>query len=355
MSRLFSPLTIRSVTLPNRIGISPMCQYSSTNGFANDWHLIHLGSRALGGAGMVMTEAAAVTPEGRISSNDLGIWDDKHIPELSRVASAIRNGGAVPAIQIAHAGRKAGTHRPWDGSKPLTLEEGLWRTVGPSAIPFDAPYPIPAELTIAEIGQVQTAFVEAARRSLEAGFAIVEIHGAHGYLISSFLSSTSNQRTDSYGGSFGNRIRFLTETVTAVRTVWPADKPLFVRISSVEWVEGGWTIEDSVRLARVLAGIGVDLIDCSSGGNNHAQQVELGPGYQVPFAAAIRSGANISTAAVGLITGAAQAEEILANEQTDLILLGRESLRSPYWPLQAAHELGDREAVWTPPQYGRAW
>lgn len=355
MSSLFTPLIIRSVTLPNRIGISPMCQYSSDDGLANDWHVIHLGSRALGGAGMVMTEAAAVTPDGRISANDLGIWDDKHIPGLERVVKAIRDAGSIPAIQLAHAGRKAGTHRPWDGGKPLSAAEGAWRTVGPSPIPFDAPYHTPVELSLSEITEIQTAFADATRRSLRAGFDIIEIHGAHGYLISSFLSPTSNQRTDQYGGSFENRIRFLVETVGAVRSVWPAEKPLFVRISAVEWVEGGWTIEDSVALAKVLATIEVDLIDSSSGGNNHAQQVPLGPGYQVPFAARIREAAGIKTAAVGMITEATHAEEIVAKGEADLILLGRESLRNPYWPLQAAHELNERDAIHTPLQYGRAW
>ncbi|HQY30711.1 MAG TPA: NADH:flavin oxidoreductase/NADH oxidase, partial [Thermomicrobiales bacterium] len=319
MSCLFESVSFRAVHLRNRIGISPMCQYSSDNGFANDWHVVHLGSRAAGGAGMVMTEAAAVRPEGRISPQDLGVWDEAHVPGLARLAHVIRANGAVPAIQLAHAGRKAATTRPWDGGKPITLDGGAWRIVGPSPLAFSDAHQVPHELSIDELHEVIDAFGQAAQRSLQADFDIIEIHGAHGYLISSFLSATSNQRTDEYGGSFENRIRFLLEVVDRVRSVWPADKPLFVRISCDEWVPGGWNIGDSVALARQLMAHGVDLVDCSSGGNNVQQVVPTTPGYQVPFAAAIRQQTGMPTAAVGLITDPLQAEEIIASGQADMV------------------------------------
>ena len=350
---LFSPLTIRSVTIPNRIGVSPMCQYSAEDGFANDWHFVHLGSRAVGGAGLVFVEATAVTPEGRISPGDLGLWSDEHIQPLRRITDFLRQHGAVPAIQLAHAGRKASTARPWDGGQPLTAETGAWDTLAPSPVPFAGSYPTPLELTHEQIAGLVDAFAAAAVRALVAGFDIVEIHGAHGYLINEFLSPLSNQRTDAYGGSFENRTRFLREVTQAVRAVWPQELPLFVRISATEWVEGGWTPEDSVRLARVLQELGADVIDCSSGGNSASAVIPVGPGYQVPFAEKIRRETGIRTAAVGMITDPHQAEELIRSGAADLVLLAREFLRNPYWPVTAAQAL-DAEVV-APVQYGRAF
>ncbi len=356
MTGLFDSVRFRGVDLRNRIGISPMCQYSAEDGFTSRWHPIHLGSRAVGGAGMVMVEASAVVPEGRISPQDLGIWKDEHIDGLRELADVIRANGSVPAIQIAHAGRKASTHRPWDGGKPMKAdEEGFWPVVGPSPIAFSDAHQIPHELSVDEIQATVEAFGAAACRAREAGFDIVEIHGAHGYLISSFLSPTSNQRTDQYGGSFDNRSRLLMDTFAAVRAEWPDDKPIFVRISCSEWVDGGWTIEDSVALANQLKDAGVDLIDCSSGGNNLYQQVPTTPGYQVPFADAVRNQAGIPAAAVGLITEPEHADEVVAQGQADLVLIGRESLRSPYWPLTAARALGEVDRLHIPDQYLRAW
>jgi len=353
MSHLFSPIEFRHVTLPNRIVVSPMCEYSSTDGFANDWHLVHLGSRAAGGAGLVFTEASAVLPEGRITPNDLGIWKDEHIAMLGRIVEFLHGQGAHAGIQLAHAGRKASMQRPWEGERLLSPEQDGWTNVAaPSAIAFNDKYAKPHELDEAGIAAVTAAFAAAARRALAAGFDVVELHSAHGYLLHEFLSPHSNQRTDAYGGSFANRIRLPVETVDAVREAWPEQLPLFVRISATDWTEGGWEIEQSVALARVLKEHGVDLIDCSSGGNVSGATIPTGPGYQVPFAERIRSEAGIATGAVGQITSAPQADQIVRTGQADMVLLARQMLRDPYWPLHAADELG--EAVTWPPQYLRA-
>lgn len=353
MSHLFEPLTIRGVTLRNRVGVSPMCQYSSEDGFANDWHLVHLGARAAGGAALVIAEASAVEARGRISPNDLGIWKDDHIEMLARITRFIREQGAIPGIQIAHAGRKAGTARPWEGGKPLTDEQGGWDVVAPSAIPFGEGYRTPHELSREEIAQIVNLFGEAAGRSALAGFRWIEIHAAHGYLLHSFLSPLSNQRTDEYGGSFENRIRIVIEVVRAVRRVWSDEKPLGVRFSATDWVEGGWTVEDSVELARRLKGEGVDLIDCSSGGIAPGIKIPTGAGYQVPLAERVRHGAEIATAAVGLITDATHADEIVRNGRADMVFLARELLRDPHWVLRAAHKLHQPAPV--PSQYHRAY
>ncbi|AKD56460.1 oxidoreductase [Spirosoma radiotolerans] len=330
-----------------------MCQYSSEDGFSTDWHLVHLGSRAVGGAGLIITEAAAVSPEGRISPNDLGIWKDEHIAGLKRITQFIQQNGAVAGIQLAHAGRKASTRRPWEGGKAIfPNEENGWQTVAPSAIPFVADAPAPLALTEDGLEKVRADFVAATQRSIEAGFQVIELHAAHGYLLHQFLSPLSNQRTDAYGGSFENRIRLLLEVIERVQTVWPATLPLFVRISATDWTEGGWTIEDSVKLAGILKEKGVDVLDASTGGNVANAKIPVGPGYQVPFAKRIKQDTGITTAAVGLITTASQAEEILTTGQADLILLAREFLRDPYFPLHATHDLGD-ETVW-PIQYERA-
>jgi len=353
MSALFTPLTIREVTLRNRIAVSPMCQYSSEDGFANDWHLVHLGSRAAGGAGLVIMEASAVEARGRISPQDHGIWKDEHIAFLARVTAFLRQQGAVAAIQLAHAGRKASTRRPWDGAGMVPLDAGGWQPVAPSALPFQPGDPAPAELTRAEIAGLTGAFAAAAGRALEAGFQVVELHFAHGYLAHEFLSPLSNRRTDEYGGTFENRIRFALEATRAVRAVWPERLPLFVRISASDWVEGGWDIGESVEFARGLRALGVDLIDCSSGGLSPRQKIALGPGYQVPFAARIRREAGVLTGAVGMITTPRQADEIVRAGEADLVLLAREFLRDPYFPLHAAKALGD--AIQPPVQYGRAF
>jgi 2,4-dienoyl-CoA reductase-like NADH-dependent reductase (Old Yellow Enzyme family) len=353
MSVLFTPLTIRDVTFRNRIAVSPMCQYSSEDGFANDWHLVHLGSRAAGGAGLIVMEASAVEARGRISPQDHGIWKDEHIPFLSRITAFVRQQGAVAGIQLAHAGRKASTYRPWSGSGAVAPDVGGWQTVAPSAVAFQPDYPFPIELTVAEIGSIGEAFVAAARRALAAGFQLVELHFAHGYLMHEFLSPLSNHRTDEYGGPFENRIRFALETARAVRAVWPDGLPLFARISASDWVEGGWNIDESVELSRQLAGLGVDLIDCSSGGLAPQQKITLGPGYQVPFAERIKREVGVRTGAVGLITTAQQADEIVRTGQADMVLLAREFLRDPYFPLHAAKALGD--TVPGPIQYGRAF
>jgi len=329
-----------------------MCQYSSVDGYAGDWHLVHLGSRAVGGAGIVFTEATAVLPEGRISPGDLGIWSDDHIAMLSRIFRFVEGHGAVPAMQLAHAGRKASTDVPWRGGHALSESDNGWQVLGPSAIPFSPASPLPRALKEAEIAHVVAAFARAAKRALEAGAKIVEIHSAHGYLLHEFLSPLSNQRTDHYGGSFENRTRALREVVGAVRQVWPAGNPLFVRISSTDWVPGGWTIDDSVELARMLGPLGVDLIDCSSGANVPDIRMPLGPGYQVPFAEQVRRESGILTAAVGMITAPQQADHIVRTSQADVVLLAREFLRHPYWPLEAAHELG--QGIEWPKQYGRA-
>jgi 2,4-dienoyl-CoA reductase-like NADH-dependent reductase (Old Yellow Enzyme family) len=353
MPNLFDPLPIRDLTLPNRIVVSPMCEYSSIDGFANDWHLVHLGSRAVGGAGLIMTEAAAITPEGRISPQDLGIWSNGHIEFLSRSTRFIHSQGSVAGIQLAHAGRKASTYRPWDGDGAVPEESGGWKNVvAPSAIPFASNYRVPQALTREGIEAVVHAFVEAARRAREAGFRVIEIHAAHGYLISEFLSPLANHRTDEYGGSFENRVRLLLEVVSAVRGSWPESSPLFVRISATDWAEGGWTIDESVELAQLLKNSGVDLVDCSSGGNTPPAKIPVGPGYQTPFAERIRREAKILTGAVGMITAPAQADHIIRTGQADLAIIAREFLRDPYWPLHAARDLG-HPAPW-PVQYLRA-
>ena len=350
---LFEPLALRGVTFRNRIGVSPMCQYSSEDGFVNEWHLVHLGSRAVGGAGLVIMEASAVTAPGRISPQDVGIWKDDHIPWLARVARFVGAQGAVAGIQLAHAGRKASTRPPWEGGSTIPAEEGGWQPQAPSPVPFHAEDRVPDELTTAEIDGVVAAFAAGACRALEAGFRLVEIHGAHGYLIHEFLSPLSNRRTDEYGGPLENRMRFALRVVEAVRREWPAGLPLFLRISATDWVEGGWSVGDSVELSRRAAALGVDLVDCSSGGLAREQKIALGPGYQAPFAERIRREAGIPTAAVGLITTPAQAEEIVATGKADVILLAREFLRDPYFPLHAAKTLGAQ--IIAPKQYSRAW
>ena len=353
MAGLFDPLAIREVKFANRVFVSPMCEYSSVDGFATDWHLVHLGSRAVGGAGLVLTEATAVLPEGRISPQDLGIWSDDHIKTLSRIVSFIHEQGSVAGMQLAHAGRKASTHRPWEGEGAMPENEGGWKTVvAPSAIPFADNYPMPQALTVDGIQEIMAAFAHAARRACEAGFRVVEIHGAHGYLIHEFLSPLSNHRGDAYGGSFENRTRFIREIVTAVRTSWPKGAPLFVRISATDWVEGGWDLKQSIELARGLKQLGVDLIDCSSGGSVPHAKIPAGPGYQTPFAQQIREKAEILTGAVGMITSPVQAEQIIATGEADAILIAREFLRDPYWPLRAAEELG--QSISWPVQYLRA-
>jgi 2,4-dienoyl-CoA reductase-like NADH-dependent reductase (Old Yellow Enzyme family) len=352
MADLFEPLQIRGVKLPNRIVVSPMCQYSSVDGFADDWHFVHLASRAVGGAAVVFTEAAAVVPEGRITPQDLGIWKDQHIPVLARIARFIEGQGSIPGMQIAHAGRKASTTRPWEGGTGIPRERGGWTPVAPSAVRFSDTYPNPRELTPEEIRGLAFSFAEAAERALDAGFRVLEIHSAHGYLFHEFLSPLSNLRQDCYGGSFENRTRLLREAVGAVRTKWPAELPLFVRISSTDWTEGGWDIDQSVELARALKQLDVDLVDCSSGGNVATAKIPMGPGYQTPFAERIRRDAGIMTGAVGLITSPIQAEHIIHTGQADLVFLAREMLRDPYWPLRAARELG--AAVPYPVQYARS-
>jgi 2,4-dienoyl-CoA reductase-like NADH-dependent reductase (Old Yellow Enzyme family) len=330
-----------------------MCQYSSVDGFANDWHLVHLGSRAVGGAGLVLTEAAAVTPQGRISPWDLGIWNDEHIDFLARIVHFIAQRCSVAGIQLAHAGRKASTPPPWENRSVTMAEgEGGWPIVAPSALPFDEGCIVPTALSEVEVKVITTAFVQAARRSLEAGFRIAEIHAAHGYLLHQFLSPLSNRRTDRYGGSLDNRTRLLREVVAAVRAVWPEDLPLLVRISATDWVEGGWDVEQSVELVRQLLPLGVDLIDCSSGGSDPHARIPLGPGYQARFAEQIRRETGVKTGAVGLITAPAQADHIVRSGQADLVLIARDLLRDPYWPLRAARELGHL-TPW-PAQYLRA-
>jgi 2,4-dienoyl-CoA reductase-like NADH-dependent reductase (Old Yellow Enzyme family) len=349
---LFAPMSFRALTLRNRIMVSPMCQYSSEDGRATDWHLVHLGSRAVGGAGLVMAEASAVQARGRISTRDLGIWDDAHVPGLQRIAGFVSGQGAAPGIQLAHAGRKASVMVPWEGDRPLTAAEGAWQVVGPSHVPFSASFPVPEALTEDGIAEVIHSFAAAARRALAAGFVVVELHFAHGYLVHQFLSPLSNQRKDRYGGSFENRTRLAREIARAVRTVWPERLPLFTRISTTDWTEGGWDVEQSVELARVLKAEGVDLVDCSSGGNVHGAKMPIGPGYQTPNAEKIRREAGIPTAAVGFITSAPQADHILRTGQADLIVMARQLLRDPYWPLHAAAELR-ADAPW-PSQYLRA-
>lgn len=353
MALLFEPLTLRQLTLPNRIAVSPMCQYSAREGMANDWHLVHLGSRATGGAGLVMAEATAVVAEGRISPEDLGIWSDEHIAPLARITRYIESQGSVPAIQLAHAGRKASTWRPWAnkaGSVPES--EGGWPTFAPSALAFDANHTTPKAMSLDDIQAVTTAFVEAARRALKAGFKVVEVHAAHGYLLHQFLSPLSNQREDTYGGDFENRIRLLLEVTQAVRQVWPDELPVFVRLSATDWEENGWDIEQTVKVAQRLKALGVDLIDVSSGGTSPTARIPVGPGYQTIFAQQVRDGAGVPSSAVGMITSAEQAEHILRTSQADMIMLARELLRDPYWPLHAAEAL-HHNLPW-PAQYVRA-
>ncbi len=354
MPHLFDPFTLRGVTLRNRIGVPPMCMYSYTDGFSNDWQLAHLGARAVGGAGLIIAEATAVEARGRITPDDAGIWSDAHIEPLQRVTRFLKQYGAVPGIQIAHAGRKASTSRPWDGGKPLPTDDPrCWQVVGPSPLPFTDGYQTPHALSKAEILTVQDNFRAGAERALAAGFEWLELHAAHGYLIHSFYSPLSNQRSDEYGGSFENRIRFLRETVAAVRKVWPERLPLTVRLSGTDWSESGWTLEESVILAGCLKEQGVDLIDCSSGGNLHNARMPIGPGYMVPVSEAIKHGAGIATAAVGLITSPSHADEIIRNQRADVVLLGREMLRDPYWPIHAAQAL--KQPLPAPPQYLRAF
>lgn len=353
MIQLFQPLTLRQLTLPNRIGVSPMCQYSARDGLANDWHLVHLGSRATGGAGLIVVEATGVTPEGRISPQCLGLWSDEQIEPLRRITRFIDSQGSVAGIQLAHAGRKAGTWRPWSGKTgSVPLEEGGWTPLAPSAIPFDEHHHTPQAMSREQIAGVVQDFVRAAERALKAGFKVVEVHAAHGYLLHQFLSPLSNTRDDEYGGSFANRTRLLLEVVDAVRAVWPAEWPLLVRLSATDWVDGGWNELETVEVCRLLKEHGVDLVDVSSGGLAANAQIPIGPGYQARFAERVRREAGIATGAVGLITEPAQAEHVLRSEQADLVFLARELLRDPYWPLRAAEALGHRLA-W-PPQYVRA-
>ena len=356
MSHLFAPLTLRSITLRNRIGISPMCQYSSTDGLATDWHLVHLGARAVGGAGLIIAEATAVSPEGRITPGDAGIWGEEHIEPLSRITRFQKHHGAVPGIQLAHAGRKAGAALPWNGGAHLADEAGGWTPLAPSPLAFGGDLGrVPRELTVPEIRRIQGDFALAAKRALAAGYEWVELHSAHGYLSHEFLSPLSNQRTDAYGGSFEDRIRFLLETTRAVRAVWPENLPLTVRLSCTDWTEGGWDADQSVELARRLKAEGVDLLDCSSGGGVATAKIPVGPGYQVQFAERIRREAGIATAAVGMITEAKQADEIIRAGRADLVLLARASLRDAYWPAHAARELGQAPTLPAPNQYARAW
>ena len=353
MPTLFDSLTIRGVTFRNRIAVSPMCQYSAQDGFANDWHLVHLGSRAVGGAGLVVAEATAVDARGRISAGDLGLWQDAQIEPLARIVRFLEANGAVPGIQIAHAGRKASTARPWEGGKPLADDAGGWDVVGPSPLPFDEQYRVPTQLSVAGIQEITGQFAATAERALAAGFRFLELHAAHGYLLNSFLSPLSNQRSDAYGGSFENRVRFLLETVRRVRQVWPQDRVLAVRLSCTDWVDGGWGIDDTVQLALQLEREGVDLVDCSTGGNAAKAKIPVGPGYQVRFAEAVKRATQLRVAAVGLITEPAQANAIIAAEQADFVFLARQFLRDPYFPLTAARALGHKPSL-APPQYSRA-
>ena len=352
MSVLFSSLRLRGVDFRNRIFVSPMCQYSATDGLANPWHLVHLGSRAVGGASLVMVEATAVTPEGRISPGDMGLWSDAHAEALKPIAQFIKAQGAIPGIQLAHAGRKASVDAPWRGGKPLTATSGSWRTLAPSALAFAPGSPVPHALDREEIDQILEAFVAATKRALAAGFEVVELHMAHGYLLHEFLSPLSNQRDDDYGGNLENRARFPRRVAEAVRAHWPEHLPVFVRISATDWVEGGWDLPQSIQLARWLKDAGTDLIDCSSAGLVGNARLPAGPGFQTPFATAIRQQAGIATGAVGFITDPVQAEHIVATGLADVVFMAREFLRDPYWPLHAARELGV-DMHW-PAQYERA-
>ena len=352
MSMLFSPLQIKDIELKNRIVVSPMCQYSSSDGFANDWHMVHLGSRAVGGAALIIMEATAVSPEGRITYADMGLWKDEHIAKLHHITTFIHANGAIAGIQLAHAGRKASCEKPWLGGHQIKSGENHWQTVAPSPIPFREGDMVPHQLSIGEIENLVNDFRHAALRALTAGFKLIEIHAAHGYLINEFLSPLSNTRTDGYGGSFENRCKFLFQVIEAIQAVWPKTLPLFVRISASDWAEGGWTIDDSVKLCHMLKQKGVDGIDASSGGTVPYAKIPAGPGYQVPFAEAIKRETGILAAAVGIIVNPQQAEDILVQQKADLIVMAREHLRDPYFALHAAKELGD-EVKW-PPQYERA-
>jgi len=358
MSALFQPFTLRDVTVPNRVWMAPMCQYSAEaegpgTGAPNDWHFTHLAARAAGGTGLILTEATAVSPEGRISPYDLGIWNDIQVEAFRRITRFLVSQGTVPGIQLAHAGRKASTDRTWTGGAPLGPDAHGWQPLAPSAVPFDERHAVPTELTVDQIQEIVRQFADAAGRARAAGFEVAEIHGAHGYLIHQFLSPHSNHRTDTYGGSYENRTRLALEVVDAVREVWPDDKPLFFRISATDWLEnGGWTADDTVRFAADLHAHGIDLLDVSTGGNASGVRIPTGPGYQVPFATRVKSGTALAVAAVGLITDAEQAEKILANDEADAVLLGRELLRNPSWARHAARELGGD--VHVPDQYHRS-
>ena len=351
---LFRPITFRSVTVRNRIMLSPMCQYSAQDGMPNDWHFMHLGARATGGVGIACTEAVHVSPHARITPHDLGLWNDAQRDALARIAGVVESQGAVPAIQLGHAGRKASVGRPWEGSIPVPAANGGWNTIGPSPLPYADGWPAPAALDSAGIQAELDALAQATRRARQAGFKIVELHAAHGYLIHQFYSPLSNTRTDAYGGSFDNRIRFLIESLAAMRSEWPDDLPLFIRLSVTDWVEGGWSVDDSVALCQILKARGdVDLIDCSSGGNDPRQQIPIHPGYQVPLARRIKAETGLATGAVGLINAPDLAESIIANGDADLVLLGRGLLADPHWPLTAAHALKAQNVTW-PVQYERS-
>jgi 2,4-dienoyl-CoA reductase-like NADH-dependent reductase (Old Yellow Enzyme family) len=352
---LFEPFTLRSVTLRNRVVVSPMCQYSCANGMVADWHLVHLGSRAVGGAGMVVGEATAVSAEGRISPGDTGIWNDEQMNAWRPIVRFVESHGAIPGIQLAHAGWKGSTAAPWDGGKAVPLAQGGWQPVGVGDQPFTEGYPTPRRLSIPDIDRICDEWVRACRRALDAGFKLIEIHAAHGYLLHSFLSPLANRREDEYGGAFDNRIRLLRRIATALRELIPSELPLAVRLSCVDWVEGGWTLADTVRLARILRELGVDLIDCSSGGASPHARIPVGPGYQTEFAQTVRRETGVATAAVGMITSPHQAETILRTGQADLIFLAREMLRDPYWALRAARSLGAKTDGLAPIQYARAW
>lgn len=349
---LFTPFRLRGIEFPNRIGVSPMCQYSATDGLINDWHLAHVGTRVVAQPGLFVVEATAIVPEGRITHGCTGIWSDAHVEGLAHLARIIKSHGSIAGIQIGHAGRKASAQLPWDGGEALGAEENPWQTVSASAIPFGPGWHTPRELTIAEIEAIPGQFQAAARRALTAGFQVLELHGAHGYLLNQFLSPLTNQRTDEYGGSFENRTRLLRAVIGAVREVWPETLPLFLRISASDWKEGGWAVEDSVALAKLVQPLGVDLIDTSSGGVVPDAKIAVGPGFQVPFASAVRNDGGIATAAVGLITSAEQANDIVGGNHADIVLLAREFLRNPYWPVHAARTLGAEPRV--PNQYLRA-
>ncbi|MDB5356332.1 MAG: NADH:flavin oxidoreductase/NADH oxidase [Phycisphaerales bacterium] len=352
MSHLFTPLKLRGLEFRNRVFISPMCQYSSDDGMPNDWHLVHLGSRAVGGAGLVMVEATAVSPEGRISPADSGMWSPEHAQAFKRITKFIKENGAAPGVQLAHAGRKGSTAPPWDGGKAVGPDHGGWQPLAPSAIPFDKDYPMPRAMTLADIDALVAQFAASTKWSREAGFEVVEIHAAHGYLLHEFLSPLSNHRTDEYGGSFANRIRLPLRVARAVRETWPRNLPVFMRISATDWVDGGWDLSQSVELSRALKDVGIDLIDCSSGGLVPYAKIPVSPSYQVPFSDTIRKEAGIATGAVGMITEPHQAEEIVASGKADVVLIARELLRDPYWPLHAAMALGV-DVPW-PIQYSRA-